>query len=539
MRILSLIRAEAPRNLKAMALMSALSAVSIATMLWVVGSAAQATTQGPPSFRLLVMFVLSVTLFAVTHVYVADTAARDIEAIIDRLRARLFDDIRRSDLTTVETIGRAALQDALVSDTQILARTLPMLVIGAQQGALLLFLGIYLVILSPMASLLALGFAAATLAIRLTRMRALSVATRAAKASERRVFDGLTDLLRGFKEVRMSRARADDLLAGVTCDSAESAATNSATKARWGWEFAVLQTLFYALVGLMVFVAPLLAKDYWQVVVPATIAALFMVGPLGTVAQVAPLVGETELALAHIADLRASLRPEHADLPSAAGAPAPQDIGLRDAVFSYRDAEGCTIFTVGPLSVCFPAGTIVFVTGGNGSGKSTLLKLLTGLLPLAAGDLLLDGRPVDPSERQAYRDLISTVFSDYHLSRRLHGVPRPDPGHVRHWLDRLRMTGKTQLEDGVFSTIDLSTGQRKRLAFLVAELEQKPIVVLDELAADQDGEMRRLFYEQILPELKARGKIVICATHDERWFHLADRIYHMDEGRLHETTASS
>lgn len=532
MRLFALIRAEAPRNLRAMALMSALAAVSIATMLWVVGTATQVAAQGAPSLRLLIMFVLSVTLFAVTHIYVANTASRDIEAIIDRLRVRLFDDIRRSDLTTVEAIGRATLQDALVNDTQTLARTLPMLVIGAQQAALLLFLGVYLLILSPAACVLAFGFGAAILAVRLTRMRALSVASRAAKASERRVFDGLTDLLRGFKEVRMSRARAADLLAGVTLDSAESAATNSATKARWGWEFAVLQTLFYALVGLMVFVAPFLAKDYWQVVVPVTISALFMVGPLGTVAQVAPLVGETELALAHIDSLRDRLRPEPVEPASATDADAPRSIGLRDAVFSYRDAEGRALFSAGPLSADFPAGQIVFVTGGNGSGKSTMLKLLTGLLPLEAGELLLDDRPVEPSERQAYRDLISTVFSDYHLSRRLHGIPRPDPEDVRDWLDRLRMTGKTDLEDGVFSTIDLSSGQRKRLAFLVAQLERKPVIVLDELAADQDAEMRRMFYEQILPDLKARGGIVICATHDERWFHLADRIYHMDEGRL-------
>jgi putative pyoverdin transport system ATP-binding/permease protein len=140
--------------------------------------------------------------------------------------------------------------------------------------------------------------------------------------------------------------------------------------------------------------------------------------------------------------------------------------------------------------------------------------------------------PLATDQMQDYRDRISAIFSDYHLSRRLYCIDNPDPARIDRLLERLDMQHKVTVRDGAFSTIDLSTGQRKRLAFVVAELEDKPVIVLDEWAADQDPHFRRIFYEELLPDLKARGKIVICVTHDDRWFHLADRIYHMNEGRI-------
>jgi putative ATP-binding cassette transporter len=184
--------------------------------------------------------------------------------------------------------------------------------------------------------------------------------------------------------------------------------------------------------------------------------------------------------------------------------------------------------------VTFRANEITFVTGGNGSGKSTMLRLLTGLLPLSGGELLANGQVVDRAEMQSYRDGISAIFSDYHLSRRLYGIQDPSPAQLQALLEQYEISGKVTVKDGAFSTTALSTGQRKRLAMIVAELEDKPVIVLDEWAADQDPHFRRVFYEELLPDLRNRGKIIICVTHDDRWFKLADRIYHMNEGRIDE-----
>ena len=353
--------------------------------------------------------------------------------------------------------------------------------------------------------------------------------------AELAVFDGLTDLLRGFKEVRMSERRADGVLRDVGTVSAEARRVNTDTKRQWGWEFALLQSLFYALVGLMVFFVPLFTTNYHEVVVQATIVTLFIVGPVGTLAYVTPMVSQTEFALANIEAMTERLRTAAGDAPDESARPldrAPSRIALRDAIFSYKGEGGASLFKVGPLSAEFRAGEITFITGGNGSGKSTMLRLLTGLIPLDVGRLLADGEPVDADQMQGYRDQISAIFSDYHLSRRLYGLADVESARVHGLLERLEMEDKVSVRDGAFSTVALSSGQRKRLALVVALLEDKRVIVLDEWAAGQDPHFRRVFYETLLPELKAEGKIVICVTHDDRWFGLADHVLRMDEGRF-------
>ena len=535
MRLIRLVRSEIPEHLKTMAVMTAVSAVSTTLLLWLVNSGARDAAGGTLSLSLVLRFLVTVFLFAVSQNYVLVTASQDVEGLLDRMRLRLFDEVRRSDMVTVERIGRAALHSALIQETQTLARTVPMLVVGAQQATMLVFLGIYLAWLSPMACVLAFSFAGIALAVRFTRMVSLGKAMQAAMGAELAVFDGLTDLLRGFKEVRMSSPRAEGVLRDLRTVSAAARRVNTDTKKRWGWEFSLLQSMFYALVGLMVFVVPLFTTTYYTVVVQATILTLFIVGPVGTLAYVTPMVAQTEFALANIEAMVERLRQATGDVPDGEALAldqTPSSIALRDATFRYQGAGGATVFQVGPLSAEFRAGEITFITGGNGSGKSTMLRLLTGLVPLAGGGLLADGEPVDAERRQGYRDHISAIFSDYHLSRRLYGIAQPDPQSVRHLLERLEMEDKVGVRDGAFTTVDLSGGQRKRLALVVALLEDKRVIVLDEWAAGQDPHFRRVFYETLLPEWKAQGKIVICVTHDDRWFGLADRVLRMDEGRF-------
>ncbi|MCX6634282.1 MAG: cyclic peptide export ABC transporter [Acidobacteria bacterium] len=535
MRLIRLIRREIPEHLLMLAIMTVISAISLAAMLWLVNAAAKGAAGGTVSGGLLLRFILTIVLFAVSQNYVLVTASQDVEWLLHRLRIRLLDAVRRANLVTLEHIGRAALHSALTQETQTLTRTLPMLVLGAQQVMVLVFLAVYLAWLSPIACILAFSFAAMALVVRFSRMVSLGKLMQESFKAELAVFDGLTDLLRGFKEVRMSEHRADGVLRDVGAVSAEARRVNTDTKRQWGWEFALLQSLFYALVGLMVFFVPLFTTNYHEVVVQATILTLFIVGPVGTLAYVTPMVSQTEFALANIEAMTERLRTAAGDAPDESARPldrAPSRIALRDAIFSYKGEGGVSLFKVGLLSAEFRAGEITFITGGNGSGKSTMLRLLTGLIPLDLGGLLADGEPVDAEQMQGYRDQISAIFSDYHLSRRLYGLADVESARVHGLLERLEMEDKVSVRDGAFSTVALSSGQRKRLALVVALLEDKRVIVLDEWAAGQDPHFRRVFYETLLPELKAEGKIVICVTHDDRWFGLADHVLQMDEGRF-------
>jgi putative ATP-binding cassette transporter len=78
----------------------------------------------------------------------------------------------------------------------------------------------------------------------------------------------------------------------------------------------------------------------------------------------------------------------------------------------------------------------------------------------------------------------------------------------------------------------LSQGQRKRLALVTAMLEDRPFYVFDEWAADQDPQYKEIFYGELLPALRARGKGVVVVTHDDRYFRLGDRVLKLEEGRI-------
>ncbi|HYQ84679.1 MAG TPA: hypothetical protein VEP28_11855, partial [Rubrobacter sp.] len=126
-----------------------------------------------------------------------------------------------------------------------------------------------------------------------------------------------------------------------------------------------------------------------------------------------------------------------------------------------------------------------------------------------------------------------TVYSDFCLFESLLGLERPDLDQQAHrYLAKLHLDRKVTVKDGVLSTVALSQGQRKRLALLTAYLEDRPIYLFDEWAADQDPAFKEIFYHQFLPELRARGKLVFVISHDDRYFGVGDRLIRLEEGRL-------
>jgi putative ATP-binding cassette transporter len=161
--------------------------------------------------------------------------------------------------------------------------------------------------------------------------------------------------------------------------------------------------------------------------------------------------------------------------------------------------------------------------------------LLASLYEPDSGKITYDGVPVGDGTREAYRTLIAAIFTDYHLFQRLYGIPDPDPAEVDLLLSKFQLFNKTRISDGEFSTLDLSAGQRRRLALVVSLLEKRPILLLDEWTAEQDPEFRRKFYDEVLPAISGAGITVVMVTHDERYLKeltLPARKLRMDEGRF-------
>ncbi|BAP43373.1 cyclic peptide transporter [Pseudomonas sp. StFLB209] len=298
--------------------------------------------------------------------------------------------------------------------------------------------------------------------------------------------------------------------------------------------------LFFVVIGLA-----LAFQAWWpntdnSVMSGFVLVLLYMKGPLEHLIGTLPIVSRAQVAFRRIAELSARFSsPEpHLLLQENESKPrALQSLEMRDVHYSFPAVDGSEPFRLGPVNLYIEQGEIVFIVGENGGGKTTLIKLLLGLYPPHKGDILLDGQPVVAQTRDDYRQLFTTVFADYYLFDELVQGGGDVPKEADRYLQRLEIGHRVTIRDGAFSTTDLSTGQRKRLALLSAWLEGRPVLVFDEWAADQDPTFRRIFYTELLPDLKRLGKTIIVISHDDRYFDIADQLLRMDAGRVRSEAA--
>lgn len=490
--------------------------------------------------------LLAIALYAVLQHYALGRAVAAAETALLRVRLRVIGKVPRCRLRFIEAHGDLSDFLPLSEDAGLISQGALALAAAAQGLLVVVFAALYLAWLSPGTFLLALLIYALLIPVATrSRQQAGGELGRAA-ASDARFFERFSGLLAGFKELKLNRPENDALFAEI------QRGTNAAFRLKLDASKRLAQSIAYGyavpvlVVFAGVFIIPALTPEASGTVHKVSATILFMNAPLGVLVNAAPLVARIDAALKRIDDLEravdaaadpadaTSARPtsaHHLD-PSAAAAPSFERIELCSVRFRYLDQDGQPLFAVGPLDLELRAGELLFIVGGNGAGKSTLLKLLTGLYPPEQGELRLDSRRVGTRDLARYRALFATVFTDFHLFRRLYGIPDLDPATVNDWLVELDIADKTHYTDQGFDRLDLSTGQKKRLAIIAAILKARPVLVLDEPAADQDPAFRRRIYEELLPRLRATGRTLIVVSHDDRYFHVADRVLTMRDGGL-------
>ncbi|NMY38053.1 MULTISPECIES: cyclic peptide export ABC transporter [unclassified Pseudomonas] len=293
--------------------------------------------------------------------------------------------------------------------------------------------------------------------------------------------------------------------------------------------------LFFVVIGLALAMQSLWPSTNPGVISGFVLVLLYMKGPLEHMISTLPIISRAQIALRRIADLSEQFNsPEPHLLLSE---PAAQDntvncLELVDVSYSFAPVDGSAPFRLGPVNLKINAGDIVFIVGENGCGKTTLIKLLLGLYAPQQGEIRLNGQAVTAHSRDDYRQLFTTIFADYYLFDDVVQGDMNIPQDAEQYLKRLEISHKVSINGGQFSTTDLSTGQRKRLALVNAWLEERPVLVFDEWAADQDPTFRRIFYTELLPDLKRLGKTIIVISHDDRYFDVADHLVRMDSGKV-------
>lgn len=340
----------------------------------------------------------------------------------------------------------------------------------------------------------------------------------------------------GAKELRIQRRRRQHMLNQQIFGATERI---SRANVRAANIFVSAETfgsmLFFAVIGIAIAFQALWPATEKTVLGGFVLVMLYMKGPLERLITALPIISRAKIALRRIAELswRFSSPEPHllvSDRPSALQ--NMQTLELRQVRYDYPPVEGGEPFHLGPVNLSIKQGDIVFIVGENGGGKTTLIKLLLGLYTPQQGEILLNGEVLRPEELDDYRQLFTTIFADYYLFDDPLPGDAPLSDDAARYLERLDIAHKVSIRDGAFTTTDLSTGQRKRLALINAWLDERQLLVFDEWAADQDPAFRRVFYTELLPELKQQGKTIIVISHDDRYFSIADQLVRMDAGRI-------
>ena len=454
-----------------------------------------------------------------------------------KLRVRLCRQILAVPMRQLEKIGAPRLLAALTEDIPALTNALMFLPICCIHTTVVIGALIYLGWLSPYALLSVLGF----MVIGVTSYylptthgaRLLSISR--TKADE--LYSHFQALLYGTKELKLNGKRRAAFLDKVLEPSADSVRKYYfsglvfyTAASSWG------QVLFFVVIGSVVFALPRVADISNEVLTGAALVLLYLMIPLEVILNTMPNLSRANIALRKVEALGLTLK-SNAELGSerqeSVASRQWQKLNLSGVTHAYHREQEINNFILGPIDLTLYPGEVVFLTGGNGSGKTTLMKLIIGLYEPEAGEIFFDGLRVTAENREEYRQNFSVVFSDFFVFETLlgedaHGLDE----RAFKYLSQLQLNHKVHVKDGALSTTELSQGQRKRLALLAAYLEDRPIYVFDEWAADQDPYFKEIFYTQLLPELKARGKALLVISHDDRYYHLADRLIKIDYGQV-------
>lgn len=482
--------------------------------------------------------ILMVAVGLVSQVSLARLSAR----MLHGLRHELVLAITRLSVRKVEAIGRHRLYAALTRDVPAVHELLVALPTYIFNGTVMVACLIYLAVLSP--RLFLVFFVLLVIGMYVAKF---TIADRAEQRFEQRrriendLFRCYEAVIDGGKELKLNRERAHWLVeeelagyAGRYRDITMSAEFLFSVSNHWA------TAILFIGVGTLLFLSPHIGVHDRAPVVTFVMTIFYIVGPLTVLINAFRTVHGARVGIRQLGALALDTGAAVTAQARTAAAEPFRSLSARGLSFHYDSPEeGRAGFNVGPLDFDIARGEIVYFIGGNGSGKTTAAKLITGLYGKHGGALLVNG--VEPADPDAFFHYFSAVFQDYYLFETLIAKSgrHIDAEDVRTWLDLLDLTGKVSVDGGRLSTLKLSYGQRKRLALLIVYFEQSDIYVFDEWAADQDLEFRDFFYGTFLPGLKKLGKTAIVVSHDDRYFHLADKVMKFERGRIVSITRNA
>ena len=473
-------------------------------------------------FGLLVLGVIVTNVTSTLGIgYIANNTVRQLRTGIARA-------ILRASLATTEQIGSSRLLNNIQEDAGQIVNALPGFTGLIRDILFAVGCLAYLGYLSPtifiiMSCIIGVGVLAHT---PLQKRGGAAIQLGAIKAERR--FSLLRNLIEGAKQLKSNAALRNDVIEELQLHDLAVARYNRQAFMYFTSANSVAVALLFTLVAIMIY-SRVSIFDNPYVIASYTLAIFFLLNPLQGILAMAQSVTRAGFALTRFEDLRRTLELA-TESPVAPGEQHPtarppfrRSLQLAGITHAYSTADRQN-FTLGPIDLTLVPGEVLFIVGGNGSGKTTLAKIIMGLYEPKAGEISLDGVRIDSANRDCYRHLFSGVPNDFCLFDGLANTSRERfAGNSQDLLARLMLDQVVEPGHGVFAQAQsFSSGERRRVALFLAWLDDAPIYVFDEFAADQDPEAKELFYYGVLGELRRKQKLVIVVTHDNRYFDEAD-----------------
>ena len=451
----------------------------------------------------------------------------------------LLDKLRFTSYTAFEQLGVQRVYTA-VNDVRVLSIAPEVLVVIVNSVVVVLCALGYMCWISPIGGASMILILVIVLTFYLLRNRKIKKHLNQVRDLQDSYHQYLLDLLHGFKEVKMSLKRNETMFHDfiqVNRNQAQALGQRAATRyldnelvGRYSW---------YLVLGVVIFLLPNITGEAVEQYISFIVVVLYLMGPLSSLVGIMTHVNNLQIALQRIEQVETDINAQADRPPLPEGATYPssyfEHLCFEDVVFEYFDDRKKRAFRVGPINFRIDRGEVIFITGGNGSGKSTFINLLTGLYTPKSGTIYLNDQAITPEQYVYFSNQFSAIFTNNYLfEENYNGFDlRAENQLLQQYTAMMNLQEVLEIDtqrQKIYAA--LSKGQSKRLAMIYALMENRPLMVLDEWAAEQDPVFRAYFYEEIVPTLKDMGKTVIAVTHDDHYFHHCDRLVKFDYGKI-------